>query len=157
FLFDLRRGGDVYNATEYTLYTTGLSLKTLDRETPRVITGVLQDGLENTANPTKNNITVNPYFNSNFYTSTTNGVAPESFVEKDINAFRLRDVTLQYYFPQETLKRTKVIQDLGLFVTVTDVFLVTNYSGIYPDSNVTTPTTGGLGGYGIDIGNIGRR
>ena len=156
FLFDFRRGGDVYNATEYTLYTQGLSLKTLDRETPRVVKGVFRDGLENTNTPTRNNIAVTPYYFSSYYTSTTNGIAPEMFVEKDVNAFRLRDITLQYYFPKKTFNRAKFIQDLSVFVTATDVFLLTNYSGIDPDSNGTTPGTGGLGGYGIDIGNMGR-
>ncbi len=156
FLVDLRRGGDVYNATQYTLYTTGLSTKTLDREVPRVIKGVLRDGLENTDHPTVNTIAVTPYNNTSFYTSTTNGVAPEQFVEKNISALRVRDITLQYTFPKTMLARTKFIKDLGVFVTATDVLLITNYSGIDPDSNGTTPATGGLGGYGIDIGNMGR-
>ncbi|NCI50443.1 SusC/RagA family TonB-linked outer membrane protein [Sediminibacterium roseum] len=156
FLIDLRKGGDVYNATDYTLYTTGLSMKTLDREVPRVVKGVLKDGLENTANPTINYISIIPYNSSSYYTSTTNGVAPEQFVEHNINALRLRDVTLSYNLSRDALKRIKWIQDLGVFVTVTDAFLLSNYSGIDPDSNGTTPATGGLGGYGIDIGNMGR-
>lgn len=156
FLIDLRKGGDVYNATQYTLYTTGLSTKTLDREVPRVVKGVFRDGLEETDNPTVNNIAVTPYYSSAYYSSTTNGVAPEQFVEKDVNALRMRDITLSYYVPQKALTRVKFIKDLSVFVTATDVFLITNYSGIDPDSNGTTPATGGLGGYGIDIGNMGR-
>lgn len=156
FLLDLRKGGDVYNATEYTLYTTGLSLKTLDRETPRVIKGVLRDGLENTANPTVNTILVTPYYNSGFYTSTTNGVAPEQFVEKDVNALRLRDFSVQYTFGKEVLTRWKHIKSMSVFLTATDVFLLTNYSGIDPDSNGNNPSLGGMGGYGIDLGNMGR-
>src|SRR5205814_8334766 len=39
FLVDLRRGGDVFNATEHYLTTRGLSTETLDREQPRVIKG----------------------------------------------------------------------------------------------------------------------
>ncbi|NML23792.1 SusC/RagA family TonB-linked outer membrane protein [Pseudoflavitalea sp. G-6-1-2] len=155
-LVDLRKGGDVYNATQYTLYTTGLSTKTLDRETPRIVKGVLKDGLENSKNPTQNTIVVTPYNNSAFYTSTTNGIAPEMFVEKDINAFRVRDITLSYYFTKKSLERVKWLKDLSLFVTATDVLLITNYSGIDPESNGTTPATGGLGGFGIDIGNMGR-
>jgi len=156
FLLDLRKGGDVYNATEYTLYTTGLSLKTLDREIPRVINGVLNDGLQNTANPTINTISVTPYYNSSFYSSTTNGVAPEQFVEKDINTLRLRDVTLQYAFGKSVLSKVKFVKSLDVFLTATDVFLLTNYSGIDPDSNGNNPSLGGMGGYGIDLGNMGR-
>ncbi|RZL06981.1 MAG: TonB-dependent receptor, partial [Pedobacter sp.] len=62
FLVDFRKGGDVLNATQHFLTTRGLSLKTLDRESPKLIEGILQDGLENSANPTKNNIVVNPYY-----------------------------------------------------------------------------------------------
>ena len=156
FLFDLRRGGDVYNATQYTLYTTGLSMKTLDRETPRVIKGVLKDGLENTAKPTVNKIAIMPYYNTNYYTSTTNGIAPEDFVEHDVNALRLRDVTLMYSVPQSWLSRVQFIKSLSVFATATDVFLITNYSGMDPDSNSNNPSTSGMGGYGIDLGNMGR-
>ena len=40
FLLDIRKGGDVFNATEHYLTTHGLSMQTLDREQPRVIQGV---------------------------------------------------------------------------------------------------------------------
>jgi len=138
------------------LYTTGLSVKTLDREVPRVINGVLNDGLQNTANPTINTISVTPYYNSSFYSSTTNGVAPEQFVEKDVNTLRLRDITLQYTFGKAVLSKVKFVKSLSLFLTATDVFLLTNYSGIDPDSNGNNPSLGGMGGYGIDLGNMGR-
>ncbi|WP_443937354.1 SusC/RagA family TonB-linked outer membrane protein [Pedobacter sp. MW01-1-1] len=156
FLFDLRVGGDVYNQTQYELYRRGLSMKTLDRDEPRVITGVLKDGLENTANPTRNTIAVTPAVNSNYYSSTTAGIAPEMFVEHNIKAFRLRDVTLNYQFPRKLIQRTGFISDFGLYVTLTDVFLITNYSGMDPDVNGNNPSVGGLGGYGIDYGNMGR-
>ncbi|MGH9895061.1 MAG: TonB-dependent receptor domain-containing protein, partial [bacterium] len=48
FLLDIRKGGDVFNATEHYLTARGLSPRTLDREQPRVIPGVLRDGRENT-------------------------------------------------------------------------------------------------------------
>ncbi|MBM3956589.1 MAG: SusC/RagA family TonB-linked outer membrane protein, partial [Gemmatimonadetes bacterium] len=42
FLVDIRKGGDVFNATEHYLTVRGLTPRTLDRETPRVIKGVLR-------------------------------------------------------------------------------------------------------------------
>jgi hypothetical protein len=36
FLVDVRRGGDVFNATQHYLTQRGLSTMTLDRDTPRV-------------------------------------------------------------------------------------------------------------------------
>ena len=46
------------------LTTLGKSAKTADRMTPRVVSGILQDGLENTATPTRNTILVTPYYNN---------------------------------------------------------------------------------------------
>ena len=91
FLVDIRRGGDVFNATEHFLTTRGLATSTLDRDTPRVIAGVLRDGKENTANPTPNTIVVIPAIQTAYYTN----MSEELFIEKDINWVRLRDVTLQ--------------------------------------------------------------
>eukprot|EP01133_Synstelium_polycarpum_P004655 gene4655-5440_t len=153
FLWDLRVGGDVLNGTEFRNYVQGLSVKTLDREQPRVVTGVLRDGLQNTSNPTPNSIAVTPYYNSLYYSTN---VAAEMFVEKNINTLRLRDITLAYDFPKPLLKRIKFIQSLGAFVTLTDVVLFTNYSGMDPESNMNTPGLGGVGGFGLDMGNMGR-
>jgi len=153
FLWDLRIGGDVVNGTEYRNYQQGLSVKTLDREEPRVIVGVLKDGLENTDNPTPNAIAVTPFSNSNYYTAN---VAAEMFVEKNIKSLRLRDITLGYDFPKSMIQKTKFLQNLGAFVTLTDVVLITNYSGMDPESNQNTPGLGGIGGYGFDLGNMGR-
>jgi len=153
FLWDLRYGGDVVNGTEYEAYTRGISTKTLDREVPRIITGVLADGLQNTAHPTPNNIAIIPYDNSAFYTTN---VSPEMFVEHNIKALRLRDITLRYNFPPSTLARLGFIKSLGVFFTVTDAILITNYSGTDPESNATNASSGGIGGYGIDYGNVGK-
>jgi ferric enterobactin receptor len=153
FLWDLRYGGDVANGTEYASYVKGLSTKTLDRETPRVIAGVLADGLQNTANPTRNTIAVTPYNSSTYYTTN---VEPEMFIERNIKTLRLRDVTLGYDFSPALIKRIGFVQSLGAFITVTDAVLFTNYSGGDPESNANTPGTGGIGGFGIDYGNTGK-
>ncbi|MDQ0636567.1 ferric enterobactin receptor [Pedobacter sp. W3I1] len=153
FLWDLRYGGDVVNGTEYDSYRKGISLKTLDREVPRVIKGVLADGLQNTANPTVNTIAVTPFYASNYYSLN---VSPEMFVERNIKTLRLRDVTLAYDFPPSLVKRIGFIQSFGAFFTLTDSILITNYSGGDPESNANSPGVGGIGGYGIDYGNVGK-
>ncbi|WP_372919641.1 SusC/RagA family TonB-linked outer membrane protein [Salegentibacter sp.] len=151
FLLDFRVGGDVYNATEHYLTTRGLSNRTLDRETPRIVDGVLRDGLENTDNPTDNNIPINLNANSTYWSS----IYPhQSFIEKDVNWVRLRDVTLNYYLPQSFLDRTNAIQSASVFVTGTDLFLLTNYSGLDPVANGNSAAVGGAGGTGFDYGNF---
>lgn len=142
FLLDLRRGGDILNATEHYLTVKGLSKETEDRWTPRIVAGVLRDGKENSANPTANNIVIVPAVNTDYYTN----MSEEMFIEKNINWLRLRDVTVNYTLPKH------ILPNASLFVTGTDLFLLTNYTGLDPLSSASNPATGGSGGVGIDYG-----
>lgn len=151
FNLDFRKGGDVFNGNEYFLYVTGLSKRTLDRETPVVINGVLNDGLQNTTNPTKNTITVYPYFRSDYYAA--GNVTEADFIES-VNWMRLRDATLSYKLPNSLIKRQKVISSASLFITGTDLFIITNYTGADPSVNTNTAFSRGYGGAGIDYGSI---
>ena len=146
FLLDVRKGGDIFNATEHYLTTRGLSMETLDRDQPRVIDGVLRDGKENSSNPTPNNIVVIPSANPLFYTS----MSEELFIEKDINWLRLRDLTLRYEIPGRLLGA----KNASVYLTGTDLFLITNYTGLDPIVNGTTAAVGGSGAVGIDFGNF---
>ncbi|MBA3645413.1 MAG: SusC/RagA family TonB-linked outer membrane protein [Gemmatimonadaceae bacterium] len=144
FLLDMRRGGDIFNATEHFLTTKGLATSTVDRFTPRVIKGVLRDGKENTSNPTYNTIVVIPASQTTYYTS----LSEELFIEKNINWVRLKDITVSYALPRSFMK------DGSVFVTGTDLFLKTNYTGLDPIVNGNTAAVGGSGAVGIDLGNF---
>jgi hypothetical protein len=146
FLLDFRRGGDVFNATDHFLTVRGLAERTADREVPRVITGVLRDGKENSATPTVNNIVVIPAQQNAYYT----GMSEELFIEKDINWVRLRDITFRYELPGKWLGA----RTASVWVTGTDLFLKTNYTGLDPIVNANTAATTGSGGVGIDFGNF---
>jgi TonB-linked SusC/RagA family outer membrane protein len=144
FLLDFRRGGDVLNATQHFLTTRGLAMNTLDRMQPRVIEGVLRDGKQNSATPTMNSIVVLPAAQTLYYQN----MSEELFIEQDINWMRLRDITLRYQLPDRWAKNASV------FVTGTDLFLLTNYTGLDPIVNGNTAAVGGSGAQGIDFGNF---
>ena len=146
FLVDIRKGGDVFNATEHYLTARGLSARTLDRNQPRIIDGVLRDGRENTANPTVNNIVIIPSVQTAYYTN----MSEELFIEKEINWLRLRDLTLRYELPTGILGA----RNASVYLTGTDLFLITNYSGLDPIVNGNTAAVGGSGAVGIDFGNF---
>ncbi len=148
FLWDLRRGGDIYNGTDQALTALGKSARTSDRLTPLVVKGVLSDGLQNTANPTANAIVINPYFLSSYYTS----LPDEEFIQKDVNWFRLRDVSINYTLPKNVMNKIKGVKGISFFLTGNDLILITNYHGADPAVNSNNPSTGGVGGYGIDLG-----
>jgi TonB-linked SusC/RagA family outer membrane protein len=146
FLLDIRKGGDIFNATEHYLTARGLSMETLDRDQPRVIDGVLRDGKENSANPTPNNIVIVPSVQTQYYTN----MSEELFIEKDINWLRLRDITVRYEIPGRLLKA----RTASVFLTGTDLFIITNYTGLDPIVNGNTAAVGGSGAVGIDFGNF---
>jgi TonB-linked SusC/RagA family outer membrane protein len=148
-LFDVRRGGDVFNATEQFLTARGLAPTTLDREKPRVVAGVLRDGKENTSNPTPNNIVVVPAVNTGYYT----GISEELFIEQDINWFRIRDVKVGYALTGRPLALIGA-RDASVWISGSDLFLRTNYTGLDPIVSGNTAAVGGSGAAGIDYGNF---
>jgi len=149
FLWDLKVGGDIYNGTNHYLTRAGKSLLTQDRYTPRVVTGVLRDGKENSANPTLNSIVIVPANNDFYYTN----LPDQEFIEKDVNWLRLRDVSLSYTFPS-TRRFMKEFKSLGLFVTANDLVLITNYTGVDPSVNGVSAGSRGVGAFGFDFGTL---
>ena len=156
FNLDMRRGGDVWNGTEFALYRKGLSTRSLDREQPRVIAGVLNDGLQNSLTPTPNNIIITPYYRNDYYQSTTStnaGVVEADFIEKDINWIRMRDITFSYRLSGGMTKKLRM-KSASFFITATDLFMITNYNGADPSVNANNTAIGGIGGIGMDYGVI---
>lgn len=149
-LLDIRKGGDVFNGNEMYMFRNGLSTRVLDRSTPYTFQGVLRDGREESDSPTPNTIQVTPQFRSDFYGAFTE----ESFLEKDINWVRLRDITLRYTFPQTLLNKQKVFRSGSMFVSGNELFLLTNYTGADPDVNGTSAGTLGIGARGFDYGTL---
>jgi TonB-linked SusC/RagA family outer membrane protein len=148
---DIRKGGDIYNGNALYLWILGLHPNQNDRETPRIVKGVLSDGKQETDNPTINTIQVVPYYNNDYYRTQ---YAEESFIEKDINWFRIKDARLGWAVPQAWLKGSKTIKNAQVYVAGTDLLLITNYSGADPNVNGVTPGTGGVGGAGFDYGTL---
>ncbi|MBN8673500.1 MAG: SusC/RagA family TonB-linked outer membrane protein [Chitinophagales bacterium] len=146
-LWDLKVGGDIFNGTKMYLTRVGRSKLTADRYTPRVIDGVLNDGLQNSATPTTNTIVVIPAYNEQYYTT----MPEEAFIEKDVNWFRLRDITLNYTFPKSFVRAFK---SLSVFATANDLILMTNYTGADPAVNGNTAGSRGVGAFGFDYGTL---
>jgi TonB-linked SusC/RagA family outer membrane protein len=150
FLLDIKKGGDVFNGNELLLWQNGLSERSLDREQPIILNGVLADGLQNSATPTQNNIQITPYYQTQYYRNTIDS----DFIEKDINWLRMRDITLSYKIPTSFIQKTNFFNSVSFNFTMTDVFLITNYSGADPAVNGLNASVGGAGGVGFDYGTL---
>jgi len=152
FLWDLKVGGDIFNATEMYLTRIGRSQRTADRLTPRVITGILKDGLENTGTPTQNSIAIVPYYQQTYYTT----MPEEEFIQKNVNWFRLRDISFNYNikkFMTEGIAR--YAKTMSAFLTINDLLLITNYKGQDPAVGANSAASRGVSGFGFDYGNMG--
>jgi TonB-linked SusC/RagA family outer membrane protein len=146
FLFDLRWGGDVFNATDWALTNLGLSMRTLQRGQRVVFEGVLPDGTPNTREVELNRA----YFSSLGTGSTAPGLIEELFIEKNIKALRLRDVTFTYTMPKNIFTDSKFVKSLQLTATGTNLWLLTNYTGADPDVNGLNASARGSGAMGFD-------
>jgi hypothetical protein len=57
-------------------------------------------------------------------------------------------VTVNYVLPE------RLVRNASVFLTATDLVLITNYSGMDPIVNGNTAAVGGSGAAGIDLGNF---
>ena len=150
-LWDFKVGGDVFNATEMYLVRSGRSTSTEDRQTPRIVKGVLADGMENSLYPTDNKIAIIPYYNQLYYTT----MPEEEFIEKDVNWARLRDLTVNYTFSTNFTRNLKFVKSLSAFVTGNDLIQFSNYRGADPAVSGVSAGSRGVGAFGFDFGNVG--
>jgi hypothetical protein len=61
---------------------------------------------------------------------------------------------LNYQLPASLFDGRKTLRTASVFVTGTDLLLLTNYTGADPSVNGTTAATSGAGAYGFDFGSL---
>ena len=150
-MFAGRYKATVVNGTKRSMMTTGTSWESVKlRESgPVVFNGVLKDGNENSANPTKNTIAVD----YKTYGSSIYGGGDEDWLEKDVNYLRLQELRLSYTVPGKYLKRmfSGLISNANIYLCGNDLCTWTNYSGIDAVGNTVSAAAGGTGGEGYDV------
>ena len=62
----------------------------------------------------------------------TASITSDRFLENN-SYLRLKTLTLSYSLPQKALKKLKVMNQFKFFVTLTNVFTITKYSGLDPE------------------------
>lgn len=154
FLLDFRKGGVVYNGTEYYMVTTGLSnLTTLNDRQSVTVSGVnSQTGAEYTQT----------YEADKSYTISGTTYSGRAMIQKywdnyannsynfitSVNWLKLRSVQISYDFTR-LLKKQNVIKGLSVTATGSNLLTLTNYKGMDPEVS-TAGGTGGSGATGID-------
>jgi hypothetical protein len=143
-------GATIVNATKRDMMGTGSSWESvkLRESSPVVFKGVLKNGLENSANPTINNIAVTY---ANYGASIYSG-GDEQWLEKNVNYVRLAELRLSYNVNRKWLERLTGNKSMtsSVYVSGNDLVTFTNYSGIDAVGNSNSAALGGSGGIGID-------
>lgn len=139
FMWDLRVGGDIYNATENYLVRSGLSTKTLNRGSTQVFDGVIESS--------GNKNTQSVVLDQNFY-ETLYPFQGYDFVE-DGSWYRLRYATLNYTLPSKLLGKTPFSRAM-VSITGRNLILITDYSGVDPEVSGSGAGVGGSGSFGFD-------
>jgi TonB-linked SusC/RagA family outer membrane protein len=154
FLLDIRKGGDVFNGTEYALVANGLSKRTLlnDRQSVTV-TGV-------------NSVTgadfSQTYSAGQTYTVGTQTLSGNYLIQQywqnyaansynfitSVNWVKLRSLSLTYDL-SDHFKNKRIIKGLSVTAVGTNLFTLTNYKGMDPEVSAAGGT-GGSGSQGID-------
>src|SRR6186713_1441700 len=154
FLLDIRKGGDVYNGTEYAMLSNGISKLTLENDRQSVtVSGVNSvTGAEFTQT-----------YNANqSYTIGTTTVAGTAMIQRywanyaansyyfitSVNWLKLRSLSLNYDFTG-LFKNQNVIKGISATAVGTNLFTWTNYKGMDPEVSAAGGT-GGSGSTGID-------
>jgi TonB-linked SusC/RagA family outer membrane protein len=149
FLLDIRKGGDVYNGTKGVLNYFGVGAETLDRDERIIFPGVLGATDTNgnvTATTTPNNVEVvkggtdggaNYYRNYGFVNLTELTIEDGGWV-------RMRDISLSYNLPKSFLGKSP-FSAARITLNARNLFLITDYTGIDPETNLTGDSSNVLG------------
>ena len=154
FLLDIRKGGDVFNGTEYALVANGLSkLTTLNDRQSVTVTGVNSvTGADFSQTYTVGQsylIGSTTYAGSNLIQQYWQNYAANSYnFITSVNWVKLRSLSLTYDF-SDMIRNKKVFKGLSATVVGTNLFTWTNYKGMDPEVSAAGGT-GGSGSTGID-------
>jgi len=141
FLFDIRKGGDIWDGTLARLNRLGVTQASANnRAATYVIPGVLEDGTANTIA-----ISNKAYYVS--YLGDGSGSVNETSVEKDINWIRLRDVSLGYNFTKliSNAHSLSFVRNAELTLSARNLFIITNYKGIDPENSFAGSSSNTIG------------
>lgn len=138
FLWDIRKGGKIWNGTRARLNSLGTSKESEDREHPYTIDGVYSTGVNadgtasygSTANTTS--ITAKDYYRIYQGDPAFGGVT--STVIEDGGWVRLREVSLSYRI---NIKNKKFLQYIDLSISGRNLLLFTKYKGVDPETSLT--------------------
>jgi TonB-linked SusC/RagA family outer membrane protein len=137
FLWDIRKGGDIWNGTEQSLNTKGKSAATVDRNSTFDISGVYDAGTPNAGQAHTTHLPGYDGSGADYFTyyKGQNG-ADESAIQ-DGGWIRLRSVSLSYHFDLTKKEKKHFFKSVDLGASGRNLWLKTKYTGVDPETSLT--------------------
>ena len=148
FLFDFRKGGDIYNGTGYLLTAYGLSKETENRGNTISFSGMSLNPATKAYEPVTREVVADEKYYRDIYLNN----AP--FFIEDVNWLRLRSISLSYSVPETLVQRVKFLKGATFTASGSNLLLFTNYSGMDPETSAAGAGVIGSGSVGIDYAGI---
>jgi len=166
FLLDFRVGGMIYNGTDYFMTVNGMSKRSMDRDNLVLSGAVRTGGTDQDPVYTDQTFTfnANEFYNikgvqtsgrkiiqdywSDFYTRES-----ANFMT-DTKWLRLRSISLSYDIGRGLLKNNNVFKGMTASVTGTNLWLLTNYKGMDPETSAAGSGVIGSSSVGIDFNGV---
>lgn len=155
FLLDIKHGGDVWNGTKGALYFFGIHgdqvwEATADQDLVNYLGETVPQGT--TFRGYVEDFGAGPVAvdGSYFWAGPGSGFTGpfEQFIE-DGGFVRLKEASVRYSFNGDGFRETTGLRSIDVGVSARNLFLITDYTGIDPETNLTGPTNG----FGLDYFN----
>lgn len=140
-LWDIRKGGKIWNGTAARLNNVGIAAATADRERDYVVAGVYDEGTPNAGQANTTPISASDYFR--FVLGDGFGGPAENAIQ-DGSWVRLRAIGVSYRFNFNNTKNPFKYVELGF--TGRNLFLSTKYTGVDPETSLTGASSN-IGGF----------
>jgi len=135
-LFDITQGNEVWAGTVARLNLLGRTAASEDRGRAYLIEGVVQTGVDTTGAPisdgTPNTTEVSAFDYFNFFEG--DAAALEQQI-KDGSWVRMRELGLSYHY--DAPQKVKFFRGFDVSFTARNVFLITDYPGVDPETSLT--------------------
>jgi TonB-linked SusC/RagA family outer membrane protein len=137
FLWDIRRGGDIWNGTSQSLNTRGRSAASDDRgdggaNPMYTIDGVYGEGTLKPGQTNSTKVTAENYFKNYL----GQGGPAENGIQ-DGGWFRLRSVNIGYRLELSTSEKKRFVQFIEFGISARNLLLFTKYTGVDPETSLT--------------------
>ena len=136
-LLDIRHGGYIWNGTYARLNNIGRTEESADREHQYLIQGVYDSSIARAGEGGKDN---KDSVSANYYYRTFKGDAGANAAENAIQNggwIRLRSLNVGYRFNIGNQGRLRQFNYIDLSVTGRNLFLITDYKGVDPETSLT--------------------